>query len=382
MREVEKRFQARKERVTEYCVKIGPRQMKTCEADDVINGLKHVEKSDLLYCAIEKTGSTFWKRILHVAGGWSNNSNPHSIASKDADSKHGGFQSLSNVTYDQLMKIFQTSKSIMFVRDPLTRLFSAWLDKFYSTNPYYWELYGKRIIMSERKNATNESLTCGDNVAFPEFVSFVSRVVKRDKCLDRHFNPNFKHCAPCYFSYDYIGKYETLKEDTFFLLENLNLSGVVRFTNFENDATNDVIHNDADWVFLKRNETENCVPFRCSLFRVWKRLQSRGIISKTMDLPYKTNKEADETTVEEFTKAITDAHNKSDPKEIVLNREEVLAEAYGLLTEKLKKRLLDALGPDFDLFGYDRDHLLQSNSSWIKGKAQYTAECPFTFEDP
>jgi len=68
----------------------------------------------------------------------------------------------------------QTYFKFIFVRDPLDRLRSAYVDKFESgVNTLYNENYGRKIISIYRNNATNASLSLGHDVRLDEFVKYL-----------------------------------------------------------------------------------------------------------------------------------------------------------------------------------------------------------------
>jgi len=318
---------------------------------------KYVGDERLLYCAIEKTGCTFWKRIMHVIGGWGNTSNPVDIPSEDAD-KFGGYTNFVGVNFTDIYDTFVEAKTVMFVRDPFTRLFSAWLDKFYSPNPYYWKFAGTYMVKRNRfhtKTKANETVdapNCGYDVSFEEFIRYVANYPKKS-CLDPHFSANFRHCMPCQFDFQYIGKYETFKEDTLFLLKELNLTDKVTFTEFEKDATYDAIHGLSEWVFLQRPDIEMCnVSFHCALFRTFKRFQGRGIIHKTIQFPYDNGTDFDNLTRSEFETKMLDLSKVVSTSEKKANRQESLLQAYKSLPVMLLDKLKESLRIDFVMYGY------------------------------
>ena len=203
---------------------------------------------------------------MHFIGGWGNTSNPMDILTADADAKNDGFKTMKTHSMAEVKRIVGNSTNIMFVRNPFTRLFSGRLDKFYSTNSYYWNLLGREIIIQQRQNATTVSKPCGHDITFPEFVIYVMKALNRNACLDMHFQSSHKHCLPCTFNYDYVGKYETLREDTLFLKDHLNLK--ITFSDFEKDAHYDAVRDAELWVFQQKPGIIKCMPFRCGLFCV------------------------------------------------------------------------------------------------------------------
>ena len=244
-------------------------------------------------------------------------------------------------------------RNVVFVRDPYTRLFSGWLDKFYATNPSWWG-FGKKIIATERKDASNHSLECGHDVQFNEFVNFFAKDVKENRCgVDGHFSPSYRHCLPCGLPYNFIGKYETLKDDTMFFLEMTNLTRLVKFSDFETSSDEDAIKDSSTWAFKQRKEVEKCMPFVTGLQRVWKRLQNRGILNMKAVFPQKELSSVN-LTEPEFRNVLMKAYHSFKIEDNKLNREIALKEAYSTLSNETLYELHDAFALDFKLFDYDK----------------------------
>lgn len=262
----------------------------------------------------------------------------------------------------------------MFVRDPYTRAFSAWLDKFYSPNVYYWKLTGKQI-KSWRPPGTNDNQSeCGNDISFVEFITYLVKSVPKG-CVDGHFAPNHKHCMQCNFTYDYVGKYETLQEDTYFLLQKLNMTDTVVFTDFQRDAAYDAINGISQWIFKQKEDIIACgVNLHCALFKVWKRLQARGILSKEVNYPYKTNAEVMSLTREKMFNDFYNAHKMGNATEMKKNRKEALANAFNLLPKGLFKQFKETFKVDFEMFDYavDPDYLKETSSD----KFNFFERCP------
>ncbi|XP_060589176.1 carbohydrate sulfotransferase 11-like [Ruditapes philippinarum] len=359
------RFKARFNVLDTICSASKERSAYTdCDEENVKRNLKYSKHRKLVYCAIEKTGSTFWKRILYIIGGKSNVSNPTHIETVRAEYSEERFCDMTDKTWGEIRDIFMKSTNIMFVRHPYARLFSAWLDKFYSPNIIYWNSTGKAIAQSQRGEKEQK---CANDITFTEFVNYtVDNILYGNTCIDRHFSPNFVHCNPCELSYDYIGKYETMKQDTLFILQALNLTGTVTFSQFDEDAASDAIKDAADWVYYQRDNIQGCgITFNCALFRVWKRLQSRGIISISIGFPFRNKENA--TSREDFEKALREAHIGSDAEELKRNKHKAMTQALMSLPENIKEKVLKAYERDFDMFEYDRyvDMTLQSNETFF-----------------
>ncbi|XP_053386502.1 carbohydrate sulfotransferase 11-like [Mercenaria mercenaria] len=377
------RFHERQRHLRSRCLEVLKNNDHTaCEdQQEIKSNLKYVKKRNVLYCSIEKTGSTFWRRILHIAGGWGNTSNPTHIEISKAYDGKGGYRRMQNKTWEEVENLFKHTEPIMFVRNPFSRLFSGWLDKFYSPNVFYWNETGRNILESQRHVLDDDSIRCASNVSFVEFVNYTVHEILSNECIDGHFSSMYSHCLPCHLSFRYIGKYETIKEDTAALIELLDLTDTVRFNDFETDTVFDAIMDSSGWVYKHREKVVACgVSFSCALFRVWSRLQSRGFISKKMDFPYKTKEEINTLKQEQFERDLAMAHFESSPQDLKNNRHEALLQALKTLPEAVIKKLLLAFETDFDLFDYDRRPLsfAESGDTEISGFT-YFSSCPQQF---
>ena len=114
-------------------------------------------------------------------------------------------------------------KKFLFVSNPFERLFSGYVDKIFSMA---FAHYGKYIVKMQRPNASQRSINCGHDVTFAEFVKNFIQAERTRKHRDGHFLPMYDHCKPCQVGYDYIGKLETIQEDTIFILNQLNFTSM------------------------------------------------------------------------------------------------------------------------------------------------------------
>ncbi|XP_052083511.1 carbohydrate sulfotransferase 9-like [Mytilus californianus] len=162
-----------------------------------------IYKHQLAYCRVYKGGSTFWRRLLHCLDKDLKVS-PFSIKPQDEKGKYRRTCAMNsmNWTYNML----RVTKSFMFARNPYSRILSAYIDKLYSPNPYFWKTLGV-VVMKTIRNKTS----CGSDVTFRSLVEYIIQTPIEN--LDDHFIPISSICRPCNVQYHYIGKMETLPED-------------------------------------------------------------------------------------------------------------------------------------------------------------------------
>lgn len=131
---------------------------------------------------------------------------------------------------EELRQKLLTYTKFLVVRHPLERLLSAFRNKFESNSrdaKVFKRVYGAKMIRKYRRGtgSPSENLTSaedleeesakktGEGVRFSEFVSFLLN--KKDLAtVNEHWRPYESLCHPCAVSYDVIGKYETLEEDS------------------------------------------------------------------------------------------------------------------------------------------------------------------------
>lgn len=130
----------------------------------------------------------------------------------------------------------RTHFKFMFVRHPLERLVSAYRNKFSTPRRalYYKRRFGRNIVRTVRgANASREALRRAHDVTFREMVQYLldpKTTRTQDHLLsDNHWRQAHLLCHPCYVRYDFIGHYETLKEDAHAVLEAIGVADRVQF---------------------------------------------------------------------------------------------------------------------------------------------------------
>lgn len=181
----------------------------------------------LLFCQIPGVALNDWRRMFIYLTGKVNVSSHLKISAYDAHSKYGGLvRKLTDFKPGERRQIVNDSLKIVFVRDPLERLVSTYQNKFVARySKYFHSTFGRKIIEKYRRNASKKALAEGSDVRFDEFVRFVLDAEHHsDSLMNEHWERYYRQCQPCLFSYDYVGKFETLVED---VTEVLTRAGVL-----------------------------------------------------------------------------------------------------------------------------------------------------------
>jgi len=130
------------------------------------------------------------------------------------------------------------------VRDPFARLVSAYKSKLRPDTIGFTEFYGnisKRIseqYRHMRRNNSTEKAKSDDGLAtFEDFINFLLHS-NESAVHDYHWATYKEICHPCWFKYNFIAKFETLKEDMLYLEHVLNLTETHRQIFFKQSGFN------------------------------------------------------------------------------------------------------------------------------------------------
>ncbi|XP_061879390.1 carbohydrate sulfotransferase 8-like [Entelurus aequoreus] len=187
------------------------------------------DKYKLLYCQVPKAGCSNWKRTLMVLAGQA--SDARSI---NHDAVHYGnhLKTLDSFDRQGITRRLGTYTKVLFVREPLERMVSAYRDKFENPNNYYHSLFGKPIISKYRVNASRAALDSGNGVTFQEFVHYLLDV-HRPVGMDIHWEAANQLCNPCLIDYDFIGKFENMDDESNLLLRLAGAPGNLTLPSFK-----------------------------------------------------------------------------------------------------------------------------------------------------
>nr|XP_057944642.1 carbohydrate sulfotransferase 8-like [Doryrhamphus excisus]XP_057944643.1 carbohydrate sulfotransferase 8-like [Doryrhamphus excisus] len=198
----------RQQLVRTMCAKYRSRISKTITLQ-LAKNIYVEDKYKILYCQVPKVGCSNWKRSLMVLGGQA--SDPQDIPHEMAHSRR--LKTLDSFQRSGAIKRLKTYTKVMFVREPLERMVSAYRDKFENPNEYYHSSFGKYIISKYRVNASRAALDSGDGVTFQEFVQYLLDV-HRPVGMDIHWETANQLCSPCLIDYDFIGKFENMDDES------------------------------------------------------------------------------------------------------------------------------------------------------------------------
>ncbi|XP_060564331.1 carbohydrate sulfotransferase 9-like [Ruditapes philippinarum] len=231
------------------------------------------ETHHVFYCPLCKIASTFWSRVFKMFEYKETTfveMHPYEINISDVLNSELYFSTSrgeilrSNGIWSKIN--VQDSFKFLFVRNPYDVLFSAFVDKIVGPNPYYWNVF--KTELDYKKTDVSIKL-CGADLKFGQFLQNVVKRFLATNTLDCHVN-TLDACQPCTMNYTFVGKMETLKEDTFHILSMLNQSRTLEM--FENQFSSlyadDAIKDSTSGPFKWKDEIVECIPWVEALQRI------------------------------------------------------------------------------------------------------------------
>ncbi|XP_039679515.1 carbohydrate sulfotransferase 12-like [Perca fluviatilis] len=186
------------------------------------------DKHCIIYCYIPKVACTNWKRVMFVL----NQTEPYpDLMSTSGDLVH----EYSTLTHLNSFPRPEIKVMWMFVRDPFTRLISAYRDKFQRHNEYYylnfaWDILRLYANLTNPPQTVDKAFASGVHPSFYNFIQYLLDPRTEDKQpFEPHWRQMYRQCQPCLIQYDFLGHQETLQQDAQQLLRMLKLENDIKF---------------------------------------------------------------------------------------------------------------------------------------------------------
>lgn len=132
--------------------------------------------------------------------------------------------------------MLDTYQTFFFVREPFERLLSAYRDKFVGKTTHFYQEVEKNIVREVRGDAPRMEESTGGRPSFDDFTSYIDRL-SNSSLWDMHWRPSHQTCYPCAVNYDYVGYFDTIKEDADYILKKLGLDKEVEFPSFKSGTS-------------------------------------------------------------------------------------------------------------------------------------------------
>ncbi|XP_055872583.1 uncharacterized protein LOC106051645 [Biomphalaria glabrata] len=314
------------------------------------------KNSNYLYCPLLKVGSTFFRRVFYTMRERKQLLNPYIVPINQAlGAKRMVLEQILPLHSQATQAFLNGSTSVIFVREPFSRILSGYVDKLFAPNPYFWSQIGKHIISKYRPVAKIRQLMCGHDVTFAEFIEYlIEGELTNDTHRDAHFTPTYDQCKPCQINYTVVGKMETFQTDVAFTLAQLGYNvSQEKLKQWAKDATHDAILDSTVSPFSWKFTVKKCMPWHEGLKRIWRKLQIRGIISIEEKFPWSPEISEKSITVRMFTERVKKLNSQADKSKLKKQKIDVLAQAFSTVKREQLMKLVDIFKPDFQLFQYD-----------------------------
>ena len=177
------------------------------------------ERYHFIYNMVYKVGSSNWSwMIVHDLEGYGDEAKVRLYA-------HEVLQRRIPI-YDesQIKDFLKNYKIFIFVRNPLSRILSAYLDKFVRGRNEFYSNVAKNIIAKYRKGVNTNDV--GIDVTFTEFINYL---VDAEELYDGHWRPIYIENMPCEVSFDVIGKLEDANDDIPYTIKTIGLWNVTNY---------------------------------------------------------------------------------------------------------------------------------------------------------
>nr|XP_025043319.1 carbohydrate sulfotransferase 8-like [Pelodiscus sinensis] len=200
-----------------------------------------------IYCEVPKVGCSSWKKIILLL--------TMNLSRKASEVQHSLIhltpliKRLSIYPSDYQEKLLNSYTKVMFTRDPLERLVSAYRDKFLHSEPYYSITVANEIKAMFRKNKNST-----ENVTFQEFINFI--LTQKQEYLDVHWKPMFLLCDPCNIHYNIMGKFETLEEDSKHVLRIIGAPEDMHYPHLKTYSSEKRTTDDITLAYLRKLSSE------------------------------------------------------------------------------------------------------------------------------
>lgn len=237
----------------------------------------------------------------------------------------------------------------MFVRDPYSRLWSAYVDKFLLID--YWRTAGKAIV-SLRKKKDNMT-KCARDISFKEFVEFVS-TRQSGAVLNEHWKPIQYQCSPCLYHPHVIGKIETFSQDSRYVLQLMNSSWILDSYDHEHHIYQEmsmlITYN---FHVLKSSHYTNCTNATDLSRRLWKTFQINGYLPMETDFPDPGPAGINASRFQTLAFEAYRTRPSKSPAEWREQRVKAMQDAFKDISTETLQKIKNIYKIDFELFGYD-----------------------------
>ena len=318
------------------------------------------DQHKIVYCFLPKVGCSTMKRIMLILSSANYTKDP--LATDGEDIHRVVPKSFLNMNLEDIGYRLDNYYKVMVVRNPIDRLWSAYLDKIYLLQ---FVSVAKQIVGKYRQNSTERERACADDATFSEFLQFASD----DPDAADHWMAYDQICQPCAIKYDAVFKLESFNDDLEYFLRKTNTSNAVDLSNLKNqtsskaDAVETVIkrslgrdyHLLRGKTYMDNGKAKECMNSSALANRVWKSFILRGYVPPNTPYPsfLQSGRPIDPHTFLEIFKNIVDNVPFAGTNISIPSKHDVIKEGFKGLSQRYIKLWLENYRNDFNYFGYE-----------------------------
>ena len=307
------------------------------------------DPSRVAYCFVPKVGSTFWIRVFSFL---------HNFTGENVDSPwkisrlkvHNNVHS-HGVNWQNVRGKARDYLKFLFVRHPFSRLWSAYLDKFFL--PGFWQEVGVRAMWKVRgARSTEHARRCGNDLTFPEFVEF--SLLAREP----HWDPIYLRCDPCQFRPTVVGSMKTFERDSLLVLKRMGMEWVLKDVDHQNQNEKELttlIEYNFNLVHSRQYFYKSCTNDTRLAGLLWRTFQMNGYIPKN------SRYEASSSgpfSLEKFKTRVLETFRASLPlkEQLKKQKRDFLRNALSSLSSELMEWVKFKYRQDMLYFGFDEEN--------------------------
>ena len=232
-----------------------------------------------------KIGSTFFTQMFSILQNGVNSA--EKVFDTERDKVHIVQHLFHEIAYNSDER--RNSRTILVTRDPYTRLYSAFVDKFYL--PLFYHAAVTTVMW--QRNILDSSQACPNDVTFQEFLDDIVYCDRHNILINGHWAPVTLRCNVCHLDVFTIVKQETFADDVEFTLKEIGV------TDAEFDLLHHALYDKGTNVTvpgliktvmafnLEVNYGEKyCLSDIEVVKRLWKSLQIQGYLKNDVIFPY------------------------------------------------------------------------------------------------
>jgi len=184
-------------------------------------------KHSLVWCNVFKSASTSWMYIFNVLAGYK----PKFLKKTKKVPLMLARAKYPRPSKELLKEVLSLTNvtSLIIGRNPFERLVSAYKDKIYGALPGTFHDKMRRTITHKYRNINvpkGKKLPVGFIPTFKEFVRYIVDENFKQNTPEMHWAPVYSFCNPCQVNFNSIAKFETLSEDTEFILKKIKATDI------------------------------------------------------------------------------------------------------------------------------------------------------------